>query len=177
MESVLLYGFFACYMLLLIQLLFLSRVSFPELFHGHKAMIRSINLIPFFSIKAYLASNALEVRSFAFGNLVGNIVMFVPLGIYLALFRKGAGLQGNLPLVFLVSLATELIQGFAAIGVSDVDDILLNCLGGSIGLFAYKLMRLAVKNEKTLRTVVTGLSVVVGMPVVFYFLFMLRLRL
>ncbi len=46
-ETVILYGIFICYILLLIKILFLSRVSLLELFNNHRTVVRSINLIPF----------------------------------------------------------------------------------------------------------------------------------
>ena len=54
-ETVFLYGVFICYILLLIKILFLSRVSLLELFHSQRTISRSINLIPFHSIMEYIS--------------------------------------------------------------------------------------------------------------------------
>ena len=50
-ETVFLYGVFICYILFLLKLLFLSRVSLLDLLNSQRTLDRSINLIPFYSIK------------------------------------------------------------------------------------------------------------------------------
>ena len=55
-ETVFLYGVFICYILLLIKILFLSRVSFLELIKNQRTVVRSINLIPFHSIMEYISA-------------------------------------------------------------------------------------------------------------------------
>lgn len=99
---------------------------------------RSINLIPFYSIKEYIFSSSVSIKKFAFGNVVGNIAIFIPFGAYLLLFKNNKRVITNLLFVFIVSLFVEIIQGIFGIGASDIDDIILNCLGGLIGILGYK---------------------------------------
>lgn len=87
-ETVFLYGVFICYILLLIKILFLSRVSLLELFNNQRTVVRSINLIPFHSIMEYVSGGSENLKRFAFGNVVGNIAIFVPFGVYLPLFNN-----------------------------------------------------------------------------------------
>lgn len=77
----------------------------------------------------------------SFGNLVGNILVFIPLGCMLPLLSKvfkniflclGTGL--------LFVLAIELFQLLTAFGSFDVDDILLNGLGILIGYLIFKIV-------------------------------------
>jgi glycopeptide antibiotics resistance protein len=79
-ETVFLYGVFICYILFLIKLLFLSRVSLLDLFNSQRISDKSINLIPFYSIKEYILSNSVTIKKFAFSNVGGNIIIFIPLG-------------------------------------------------------------------------------------------------
>jgi glycopeptide antibiotics resistance protein len=175
-KTVFLCGVFICYILLLIKILFLSRVSLLELFNSQRTINRSINLIPFYSITEYISGNSEIVKRFAFGNVVGNIVLFIPLGIYLPLFKNDKRVITNLLFIFIVSLFVEITQGLLGIGASDIDDIILNCLGGWIGILVYKFSLFILRDEKKVRTAITILSAIVGLPVIFYFLFMIRMR-
>jgi len=166
-ETVFLYGVFICYLLLLMKILLLSRISHSEL--------RSINLIPFSSIKAYLFSDSATVKEFAFGNVVGNIVIFIPLGTYLSLFKNNKSVKSTLLYIFLVSLFVEIIQGLLGIGASDIDDIILNSLGGLIGIFGYKVFLFILRDVKKVRTAITILSAI-GLPAIFYYLFVVKMR-
>ncbi|MDF2942667.1 MAG: teicoplanin resistance protein VanZ [Herbinix sp.] len=175
-KTVFLYGVFICYIILLIKILLLSRVSLLDLFHSQRASIRSINLIPFHSIMGYLSGSSDTIRRFAFGNVVGNIVIFIPLGIYLPLFKKDKKLLVNLFLIFTVSLLVEIIQGLLGIGVSDIDDIILNCLGGVIGILVYKFLLFILRDENKVYATITILSAIIGIPVILYLLFMVKMR-
>ncbi|MGG1291719.1 VanZ family protein [Bacillus smithii] len=166
-KTVFLYGIFICYILLLIKILFLSRISHLE----H----RSINLIPFYSIMEYISGRSANIKAFAFSNVVGNIVIFIPLGTYLSLFKNDKRVITNLLFIFIVSLFVEIIQGLLGIGASDIDDIILNCLGGLIGISGYKFLLFILRDEKKVHTAITILSAI-GLPRILYYLFMVRMR-
>ena len=166
-KTVFLYGVFICYILLLIKILFLSRISHLE----H----RSINLIPFYSIMEYISGRSANIKAFAFSNVVGNIVIFIPLGTYLSLFKNDKRVITNLLFIFIVSLFVEIIQGLLGIGASDIDDIILNCLGGLIGILGYKFLLFILRDEKKVHTAITILSAI-GLPRILYYLFMVRMR-
>lgn len=174
-EKAFLYGVFICYILFLIKLLFLSRVSLLELFNSQRTLDRTINIIPFSSITEYLFSNSPTVKRFAFGNVIGNIAIFIPLGVYLSLFKNNKKIINNLLLIFIVSLFTEIIQGLLGIGSSDIDDIILNCFGGLVGILGYKCLLFILHNDKKVRFTITILSAI-GLPILLYLLFIIRLR-
>ncbi|HEY9059902.1 MAG TPA: VanZ family protein [Pseudobacteroides sp.] len=176
LKSVFLCGAFICYILFLIKLLLLSRVSLLELFNSHRTFTRSINIIPFHSIMEYISGGSANIRKLAFSNVVGNIEIFIPFGVYLSLLKKDKGVIANLLSIFLVSLFVEVIQALFGIGTADIDDIILNCLGGLIGILGYKFLLLILQDEKKVRTAITILSAV-GLPVILYLLFMVKLRL
>lgn len=166
-KAVLLYGVFIFYILLLIKILFLSRISQPN----H----RSINLIPFYSIMQYIVGSSANIKRFAFGNVIGNIAIFTPLGTYLSLFKNDKRVKTNLLFIFIVSLSVEIIQGIFGIGASDIDDIILNCLGGFVGILGYKVLLFILRDEKKVHTSVTILSVI-GLPFILFYLFIVRMR-
>ncbi len=173
-SKIFIYVVFVFYILLLIKILFLSRISLSELFNNQRIVNRSINLVPFKSISAYLFGSLDEVKRFAFGNVAGNIITFIPLGLYLPFLKKDKRVWINLLIVFLVSLLTEIIQGVLAIGASDIDDIILNCLGGLAGISGYRLLLVILKSDKKVCTAVTILSAI-GLPVILYLLFMIQM--
>lgn len=166
-KAVILYGVFICYIFLLIKILFLSRIF--------QSNHRSINLIPFYSIMEYIAGSSANIKKFAFGNVIGNIVIFTPLGTYLSLFKNNKRVLTNLSCIFIVSLSVEIIQGLFAIGSSDIDDIILNCLGGFIGILGYKVLLFILQDEKKVHTSITILSVM-GLPFILFYLLMVRMR-
>lgn len=76
----------------------------------------------------------------SFGNLIGNIVAFIPLGYMLPRICKASRrVFICMVQVFLLVLGIELFQLLSAFGVFDVDDILLNCLGAFMGYLFFKI--------------------------------------
>lgn len=60
-KTIILYGVFICYIVFLIKLLFLSRISLLEMFNSQRTLNRSINVIPFYSIKEYILGGSARV--------------------------------------------------------------------------------------------------------------------
>lgn len=168
LETALIYIAFALYLAFLLKLLILSRHADPA--------ARAINLIPFGSIIDYLRGGTDTVRRFAFSNVAGNIAAFVPLGACLPFLRRDKRVLRNLLIVFGASLLVELIQGLFAIGSADIDDLILNTLGGLLGIGGYRLLSLLLRKESTLRTVYAILSVL-SLPILYYYLAVIQLRL
>ena len=108
--------------------------------------------------------------------MVGNIVIFVPFGVYLPLFKNDKRVTTNLLFIFMVSLFVEIIQGLFGIGASDIDDVILNCFGGLLGILGYKLFLFILRDEKKAYTIITILSTIIGLPIVLYFLFFIKMR-
>jgi len=132
-------------------------------FGGIRGSYRNINLIPFHSILCFLSGRNTFVN--AINNLLGNIVVFIPLGIYVALLRKNRGTSISLFCVFIISLFYEVLQFVFSRGTSDIDDILLNCLGGLIGIMGYKGLTYYLKTEEKARSTITLLTAVFGIPI------------
>lgn len=103
------------------------------------------NLIPFLEIKRFIYSavNGGSIHAGdVFVNLVGNIVAFIPFGALLRWVRNkktGAGIA--VLYTFLFSFIIESIQLVTKVGVFDVDDLILNTIGGAIGYLCYRILR------------------------------------
>lgn len=94
----------------------------------------SYNLIPFRTINNYIEHYEYFNFDIWFKNLFGNIVLFIPIGIFGPLLH--ARWRRAIPFiafVLMLLLAIESIQLLARVGSFDVDDILLNFAGAAIG--------------------------------------------
>ncbi|HZQ75994.1 MAG TPA: VanZ family protein [Acidimicrobiia bacterium] len=165
METVVICAVFALYVVFALKLLLFSRSPGSE---------RSFNLIPFASIADYLSNGSSGLRRFAFGNIAGNVLLFIPLSAYLSVLTKSTVARTML-IVASASVAVEILQGVFALGASDIDDVILNCLGGFIGIQLFLLLRVIRRDRDLVRTVVAMLSVV-ALPVLSYLVFVIRLR-
>ena len=86
-------------------------------------------------------------------NCIFNILMFVPLGIFLPLlFSKFKLFKWLLPVVVMATLSIETYQTLTGAGIFELDDLINNSLGGIIGYQFYRLGSSIVqhknKNEK-----------------------------
>ena len=122
--------------ILLLSVFGLYVAIFLLLLFGKPNFWKSVNLTPFYSIRAYLSHS----MPMALSNLAGNILLFVPLGVYLPLFSKGRRPWLSLLWIFLISTAVEAAQYFFRIGSADIDDVILNVTGGLMGILLFKLM-------------------------------------
>ncbi|REK75157.1 VanZ family protein [Paenibacillus paeoniae] len=96
------------------------------------------NLVPFREISRSLHS----LNDHNLYNLLGNVAIFMPLGILLGLMFNHEGMSGLKigGYAFFLSLGLETAQLLFMIGQFDVDDILLNTLGGCLGFIIYRIM-------------------------------------
>ena len=93
----------------------------------------SSNFIPFKEMLRYRFASSLFFR-----NVLGNMLMFIPFGFFVSYFLKLKKPYSILLLSLLISSTIETTQ--LLIGrVFDVDDIILNVVGGVIGFAVYKL--------------------------------------
>ena len=75
-------------------------------------------------------------------NVFGNVAAFVPCGFFLPIVSRRSKQWYNTVLIsFLLSLTVETIQLVCKVGSFDVDDMLLNTLGGILGFISYKLIQ------------------------------------
>ena len=96
----------------------------------------SNNFIPFKEIFRYRIASRLF-----FKNVLGNMIMFLPFGFFVSYYLKVEKIHMPVVLTLIASLSIELVQ--LSIGrVFDVDDIILNLLGGIMGYFVYSILRI-----------------------------------
>lgn len=136
-------------------LLFYAALLFHTVFIARDDK-RSINLIPFDMI----AAEGLSL------NVWGNIVMFIPLGVYVANYLKKLKKRhfwyASL-IVMLTSIVIECVQFIAKRGATDIDDVLLNTFGGLLGMMLFAGCKYMFPQR--LQQVLSIISLAVGVPV------------
>lgn len=90
-----------------------------------------INLIPFKEILRYSFGSEKFMT-----NVVGNIVIFVPFGIFASHYLDTKKLSTNVLVALIVSLCIEVMQYYLG-RTFDIDDIILNIVGSFIGYLLY----------------------------------------
>lgn len=66
-------------------------------------------------------------------NLFGNVLIFMPFGFFLPMASRFRSVFATVFWSFILSLAVEMFQFITKVGCFDVDDLLLNTVGGIIG--------------------------------------------
>lgn len=101
--------------------------------------IDNINFIPFkILVETYQEVFINNNINYFIINFLGNIIMFIPLGLIIPILFKTNSLIVILS-GFCFSLFIEISQLFLIRG-TDIDDIIFNALGTFLGLLIYKLL-------------------------------------
>ena len=145
------YGVMFIYVLILFFLLFKKKSV---------GSFQTINLIPFRTITDYLFNDDVIVRNFALSNIIGNIAIFIPMGIYIPLLINKKSIFTNSAIVASMSLCVEIVQFIFAVGTADIDDIILNTIGGLLGILIFKIIYLIFKDKS--KVVITFLAPIGG---------------
>ena len=124
---------FIMYICLLFYLLFFSETYGRTMDSGYRYNLELFKEIKrFWNNKDFLGIDSVII------NLAGNIVAFAPFGFFLPMFfRGGRNLFGCVLISALFSFMVETVQFFSRVGAFDVDDILLNAIGGLAGWICY----------------------------------------
>ena len=104
------------------------------------------NLILFKEIKRFWNyRNQLGIFATA-TNLLGNVLIFLPFGFFMAMASKYRSFLSTLIYSFALSLTIELSQLFMKVGCFDVDDLLLNTIGGILGFITFLICNVIRRN-------------------------------
>ena len=86
------------------------------------------NLVPLKEIMRFIRYRKVLGTYAVVLNLVGNIIAFMPFGTFL-------------PIYYELSLVVEILQLVFKVGSLDVDDLILNTIGGLFGFLVYELVK------------------------------------
>lgn len=145
---------------------------FSVLFDFGREVERNVNLIPFKTILEYIQNPRHISSSLVADNLLGNILVFVPLGLYIQTLLKDKAFFKSLMIVIAATVFVELAQFAFAVGSCDIDDVILNTVGGIIGILTYKLLRRVCRSDEKVKRIITVASLVVGLPLLIFYLMM-----
>lgn len=70
-------------------------------------------------------------------NLVGNVLVFVPFGFFMPMASRYRSFLTTAFYSFGISLCVEIFQLITKVGSFDVDDLLLNTIGGIVGYLIF----------------------------------------
>lgn len=141
-------GLFLAYCAVMLWLLF-GREGYLLEENGYWEVVsQNLNLRPFYTIGTCIRllspGRGRHLVSYAVINLYGNVLVFVPWGFFLpCLWKKQRALGWFLLTTAGTVAAVEALQLFSLRGSCDVDDLILNLLGGLLGFALFRLWRWA----------------------------------
>ena len=98
-----------------------------------------LNLMPFATIKAFWRYGTFTGM---FLNIFGNVLAFMPFGFFLpVIWERTRHWYITVILSFAMSLIVETMQLVGKVGSFDVDDLLLNTIGGFVGYIIFALAK------------------------------------
>ena len=136
---------FVFYLVMLFSLTIFSRTPL-QISSGLAERLNIVNLTPFHETYKLLRHGAVALFWY---NVAGNIAWFVPMGALWPALLRGQW-KGIKTFFFClgISFFIETLQLVFAVGVPDVDDLILNVLGGIIGYFAYFILKKTLNSNK-----------------------------
>ena len=115
--------------------------------------IRSINLIPF-------SASVITNGQINISEIINNLIIFIPVGAYIQMLWKDKKIYKKILIPFTISLILEILQFVLHVGATDITDILMNTLGGFIGILFVQLLYKIFKNEKKVDKVLNVLALI-----------------
>ena len=95
--------------------------------------------------------SAPNAHAFCLQNAAGNILLFFPLGIFLPLVWRRLRFRHGIQIAIAFSISIELVQylssAWGSYRSADINDVILNSLGASIGLALVYLLRLRPRRQ------------------------------
>lgn len=150
-----------------------SRAVLPVLFAAYLAMLvwlvlwklhppyigvdlGPLKLVPFVSAAGAGSSAPREV--------LGNVLVFVPFGMYLRLLTRWGWVAAS-AVVAATSALLELTQFVLGLGVADVTDVIANTAGGLVGIVAVSVTGRG-RRARTMLTVVAAVATIVAVAAI-----------
>ncbi len=132
---------FVYYLAMLMVILILG-----GLFHVSRGHGGEVNLQPLHTIRNYWILYQRTGNFESVSNLLGNVIILMPLGVLLpVVFPELRRAWLAVLILALVSVGVEVLQYLLEAGTADVDDSLLNFLGGWLGYAITRTAQLILK--------------------------------
>ena len=135
----------AIYSFMVVWIILFKMSALSEIAYlGH---IRSLNLIPF---------HYDEETAYHLSEVAQNVMIFIPLGVYLKMLRITDTKAILFGLTF--SLCLEILQFILAVGATDITDLITNTAGTAIGVGFYGLLWFVFRRPEKLDKVLCLLA-------------------
>jgi glycopeptide antibiotics resistance protein len=135
-------------------------------FYSPTADERAINLIPLMG--SFDEQGVLVLR-----EIVYNILLFIPLGLYVSMLKSDWPTKRKVALIISITLLLEVLQYAFALGRSDITDVIGNTIGGLTGICGYALLSRLLKDQTAKIIIPTAAVVTIFVTARFAHLFYL----
>lgn len=129
-------GLLIVYLMALIWII-LFKLSFSVADLPH---LRSVNLVPFMG--SVIVNGEVD-----FTEIIDNVIAFIPFGVLLSTLLEEKSIIKRILPVFLTSLSFEILQFIFSIGASDITDLIMNTIGGIIGICIFSILKKILKDK------------------------------
>ena len=144
-----LWAVFGLYCLVLIYILFLNRGSRSHYSYAQYFQAFT-NFIPFKTIVEYIQRYSDGYWRLSTVNLLGNLALFVPMGMAFPCVSKKLNRFWKVVLCVLgMVIMVEVMQGILRVGSIDIDDVIFNVSGAMIG---YGIIKIPFINKLLVKT-------------------------
>jgi glycopeptide antibiotics resistance protein len=123
------------------------------------------NLVPFKTILPYLLGE--KGWLIACLNLLGNIVVLVPIGFLVPFVYRHMTWKKSIALAVATGLVIEGMQALLRVGIFDIDDVILNGLGVIAGYRTFTIFIKMSRRVKTIAIITIAVIVVAGSAAVY----------
>ena len=126
---------FGLYIFFLLYFLIFSEI------YGRSGVMQDYhyNITPFQEIERFWKYRE-QLGLMSYINLFGNVLIFAPFGFIEPLASKKRSFWATLVDGCLLSLSVEIFQFITKVGRFDVDDLLLNTIGGFLGYIIFRIL-------------------------------------
>jgi glycopeptide antibiotics resistance protein len=134
-----LWAIFIAYCLVVVYMAFLSRGFRTQYSYAHYFRYFT-NFVPFKTISGYITMYGKGFQALSIYNLLGNFVLFLPMGMLLPCVFSRLERFWKLALcIFIMVVSVEITQFVLRVGIIDVDDVIFNVSGAMIGYGIIKI--------------------------------------
>ncbi|MFF2907245.1 MULTISPECIES: VanZ family protein [Bacillales] len=155
------YLLFAGYAVIAINLILFKTIPVTAIFSTPGLSMRSVNLIPYNIITTYFSDDSIGLKRLL-ANTLGNIALFIPLGVFVSYTGVMRSFRFKIGILLTTAVSFEIIQYVLALGSSDIDDVLLNLLGGMLGIAVYKRIERRTRSREQILNAVVVFFLVTG---------------
>lgn len=128
--------------------------------------IHPANFVPLKTIVPYLlGEKGLIIAGI---NLVGNIAPFAPIGFLVPLVYRNITWKKSVVLALAAGLAIEVMQTLLHVGIFDIDDVILNAFGVTIGYTAFVTLTKWVRSREYKNIIISVIIIMAAAAGAFY---------